>query len=85
MAAVTVKCFGVLRIDSKIGTEKMEADNIKHVFEKINTLMESDMQLAFGEALIYVNGDHCTSKRRKLHDNDEIWLISPASVAEKSK
>lgn len=85
MAAVTVKCFGVFRMASKIDTEKMEADNLKDVFEKINALIESDMQLGFSQALTYINGDHCTSKCKKLHDGDEVWLISPTSVAEKSK
>lgn len=85
MAAVTVKCFGVFRIDSEIDTENMEADNIKDVFEKINALIESDMHLGFSQALTYVNGDHCTSQRKKLHDDDEVWLISPTSVVEKSE
>ncbi len=85
MAAVTVKCFGVFRMDSEIDRENMEAGSIKDVFEKINALIESDMQLGFNQALTYINGDHCASQRKKLHDGDEVWLISPASVAEKSK
>jgi molybdopterin converting factor small subunit len=75
-----VKCFGVFRIDSKIGTVNIEVDTIKDVFKRINELIESDMNITFGEALIYVNGDQCTSKHKKLNDRDEIWLVSPASV-----
>ena len=80
MAMVTVKCFGVLRVDSKIDTVDIESSNIGEVFEKINALIESDMTVSFSQALTYINGDLCTSKHEKLHDGDEVWVISAASL-----
>ena len=78
MATVTVKCFGVLRIDSKLDPVEMQAANIAEVFEKINSLIETDMKVGYTEALTYINGDLCTSKHQKLHDGDEVWMISAA-------
>jgi molybdopterin converting factor small subunit len=79
MAKIDVKCFGVLRIDSKINKASIEAENITGVFPKINELIEGDMTVSFGQALVYLNGERCTSKRQKLNDGDEVWLLSPAS------
>jgi molybdopterin converting factor small subunit len=79
MAKINVKLFGVLRIDSKIDKANIDVGNIAEVFEKVNDIIEGDMTLSFGEALIYINGDRCTSKGKKLNDGDEVWLLSPAS------
>lgn len=79
MAKIFVKCFGILRIDSKIDKSSVEAGNIAEVFLKINELIEGDMTVDFGQALVYLNGERCTSKRQKLKDGDEVWLLSPAS------
>lgn len=79
MAKVFVKCFGVLRLDSKISSASVEAADVAEVFPKINELIEGDMTVDFGQALVYLNGERCTSKRQKLKDGDEVWLLSPAS------
>jgi len=79
MAKVDVKCFGVLRLDSKIDKASIEADNIEDVFEKVNGLIEGDMRISYGDALVYLNSERCESKRKKLKDGDQVWLLSPAS------
>jgi len=79
MAKIEVKCFGVLRIDSKIAKTSLVAADIAEVFPKISELIEGDMTVEFGQALVYINGERCTSKGKKLNDGDEVWLLSPAS------
>ena len=79
MAKIDVKCFGVLRIDSKIAKTSLDAEDIADVFPKMNALIEGDMTVEYGQALVYLNGERCTSKRKKLKDGDEVWLLSPAS------
>lgn len=79
MAKVKVKCFGVLRIDSKIDKAEIEAGSIADVFPAISGLIEGDMTVSYDQALVYLNGERCTSKRQKLNDGDEVWLLSPAS------
>ncbi|MEI6578021.1 MAG: MoaD/ThiS family protein [Eubacteriales bacterium] len=79
MAKINIKLFGVLRIDAKIDKTTIEADSVAEVFPKISELAEGEMTVSFGEALIYLNGERCTSKRQKLNDGDEVWLLSPAS------
>lgn len=79
MAKVTVKCFGVLRMDSKIDKAEVSAGNVAEVFAAVNELIKEDMTLSFGQSLVYINGERCTSKKGKLSDGDEVWLLSPAS------
>ena len=35
--------------------------------------------LSFGDAIVYVDGERCMKKKRKLVGNEEIWLLSPAA------
>lgn len=79
MAKVTVKCFGVLRMDSKIDKAEVDAGNVAEVFAAVNELIKEDMTLSFGQSLVYINGERCMSKKGKLKDSDEVWLLSPAS------
>ena len=36
-------------------------------------------ELKFGDAVVYVNGERCMRKKKKLSDGDEVWLLSPAA------
>ena len=70
-------------------SEKMEKgyyeDLKKQKEQKHDTLPERNValnphkELKFGEAIVYVNGDRCMRKKKKLSDGDEIWLLSPAA------
>lgn len=93
MAEVTIKLFGVLRVDTHLANEKVEADRLSDVFAVLNKRVDviyaenvkKNMSLAhpdplsYKDAIVYVNGERCSKKNCRLSDGDEIWLLSPAS------
>lgn len=82
MAKVKVKLFGVFRIDSKIAETQVEAEKLRDVFTALNEQTggaKMDSGLEFKDAVVYVNGEPCAKKSKKLSDGDELWLLSPAS------
>ena len=44
-----------------------------------NEALNPHKELNFGDAIVYINGERCMRKKKKLNDGDEIWLISPAA------
>ena len=59
--------------------EELKADpNVKYIKPK-NPALEPHKELKFGDAVVYVNGDRCMRKGKKLTDGDEVWLLSPAA------
>ncbi len=44
-----------------------------------NAALQPHKELKFGDAIVYVNGERCMRKGKKLGDGDEIWLLSPAA------
>ena len=93
MAEVTVKLFGVLRIDTHLANEQVQADRLSDIFALLNDRAEliykdrlaakpglrHPAPLSFSDAIVYINGKRCPRKRQKLSEGDEIWLMSPAS------
>ena len=93
MAEVTVKLFGVLRIDTHLANEQVRAEQLSDIFALLNDRAEQIWRertaakpglphpapLSFSDAIVYINGNRCSKKRQKLSDGDEIWLLSPAS------
>ena len=93
MAEVTIKLFGVLRMDTHLANEKVQAEKLTDIFSLLNERADAlyreraaakpglphPAPLSFHDAIVYINGDRCTGKRRLLKDGDEIWLLSPAS------
>ena len=82
MANVTVKLFGVFRVDTHVSQTEIQADRLKDVFEALHRKIgnqQMDSGLQFKDALVYVNGEPCAKKSTKLKDGDELWLLSPAS------
>ena len=93
MAEITIKLFGVYRTDTQISATKIEADKITDVFAVVNKMAEEKFaekqkenpelvkpdEIKFKDAVVYINGEKCTKKGRTLHNNDEIWIMSPAS------
>ena len=93
MAKVTVKLFGVLRIDTHLACEVIDIDKIADIFGtlnkrvdevyaenlKVNSALERPSPLSFKDAVVFVNGERCSKKGKKLYENDEVWLLSPAS------
>ena len=93
MAEVTVKVFGVLRVDTHIAAEKADAERLEDVFDVLNAIVDEKYEenlkddpsldhpgmISFNDAVVYINGERCSKKKTKLKDGDEIWLLSPAS------
>lgn len=93
MAKVKVKLFGVLRVDTHLTEEEIEIDRVADIFESLNVRVDAvyaenkakspaldpPKKLSFKDAVIFINGERCSKKHRKLYDNDEVWLLSPAS------
>ena len=93
MADVTVKLFGVLRVDTHLACEQVNAERLGDIFEllnkrvdevyaenkKIHPMLVHPPALSFKDAIVYINGERCSKKNRKLSDGEEIWLLSPAS------
>ena len=81
MAKVNVKLFGVYRIDTHISHTEIEAEKLSDVLNGLNKMAtgENKSSIAFTDATVFINGEHCKKKKQKLNDGDEIWLLSPAS------
>lgn len=73
---ITVKLYGLLRIDSGIKERKMEAGSMKDVFRDLGEAGISQTELA--GCVILVNGK-AANKRSKLQDGDVVQLLSPVA------
>ena len=93
MAKVTVKLFGVLRMDTHLAKETLDIEKVEDLFQSLNarvdevyaenkakdpTLQHPDA-LSFKHVVLFVNGESCKNKKHRLSDGDELWLLSPAS------
>ncbi len=93
MAKITVKLFGVLRVDTHIANEEIEAGIVNDIFGILNKRIDAVYAenkkndpklvhpgiLSFDDAIVYINGDRVPKKNKALKDGDEVWLMSPAS------
>lgn len=93
MAKVTVKLFGVLRMDTHLASETLDIEKVADLFDSLNQTVDSVYRknlesdptlqkpepLAFKHVVLFINGERCAKKGHKLNDGDEIWLLSPAS------
>ena len=93
MAKVTVKLFGVLRMDTKLKAEEINIYKVEDIFDSLNLIVDERFEenkksnpllphpdkLSFKDAVIFINGERCAKKSKKLSDGDEVWLLSPAS------
>ena len=93
MAKVTVKLFGVLKVDTRLGASEIDVDTVDGIFGVLNTKVDEIFEarvkenprlvhpdkLDFKDALVFINGERCSKKKTKLNEGDEIWLLSPAS------
>lgn len=81
MATVTVKLFGVYRMDTHIASTEITAEKLSDLLDALNKVAahENKSSIAFADATVFINGEHCKKKKQKLNDGDEVWLLSPAS------
>lgn len=59
-----------------LNKQKEQKNNI---LPERNVALNPHKELKFGEAVVYVNGERCMRKKKKLSDGDEVWLLSPAA------
>ncbi len=57
---------------------KKNDPNVKYIKPK-NPALEYHERLQFKDAVVYVNGERCMRKGKKLSSGDEVWLLSPAA------
>jgi len=73
---ITVKLFGLLRLESGIKQRQMEAATVKEVLQQLADAGISKKDLA--GCVIFVNGENA-NKRRKLADGDLVVLMPPVA------
>lgn len=79
MAKVTVKVFGVYRVDSGVKDYVAEATVVNDVFTSLNYLSKvPDSDIHFNNASVFVNNKRCPKGTMRLKEGDEVWIMSPA-------
>ena len=73
---ITVKIYGLLRIESGIKEKQLEATAVKEVLEQL-ACCGIDRKALKG-CVILVNGSNA-NKRSKLTDGDTVVLMSPVA------
>ena len=73
---ITVKLYGLIRIDSGIKEKQLEAATVKEVLDMLADCGIDRKELM--GAVILVNGKPA-NKRRKLSDGDTVVLMSPVA------
>lgn len=58
--------------------KKQEEDNSEFK-KKRNAALEPHKELKFKDAIVYVDGERCMRKGKKLPESGEVWLLSPAA------
>lgn len=73
---ITVKLYGLLRIESGIKEKVMEAVSVKEVLENLAACGIPDKDLS--GCVILINSKNA-NKRSKLKDGDTVVLMSPVA------
>ena len=73
---ITVKLYGLLRLDSGIKERQLEAANVAQVLTFLESQGISRRDLS--GTVILVNGESAT-KRSKLKDGDVVQLLPPVA------
>lgn len=73
---ITVKLYGLLRIDSGIKERRIEAGSIKEVLDDL--MMQGIPRQDLNSCIILVNGKPA-NKRSSLHSGDVVQLLSPVA------
>ena len=73
---ITVKLFGLLRLDSGIRERQLEAQNVKEVFSHLCQAGISKQDLE--GCTVLINGKQA-NKRSKLQDGDTVVLMPPVA------
>ena len=73
---ITVKLYGLLRIDSGIKERRIEAAAMKDVFQDL--MQQGISQKDLNGCMILINGKPA-NKRNSLHDGDVVQLMPPVA------
>ena len=73
---ITVKLYGLLRIDSGIKERKIEGTAMKDVFQ--NLMQQGISRKDLNGCMILINGKPA-NKRNLLHDGDVVQLMPPVA------
>ena len=73
---ITVKLYGLLRIESGIKEKQLEVFSVKEVLETLSECGVSRKELS--SCVILINGNSA-NKRSKLKDGDTVVLMSPVA------
>ena len=73
---ITVKLYGLLRIESGIRERRIEADNMTHVFRDL--MHQGITKQDLNGCMLMVNGKPA-NKRSSLHDGDVVQLFPPVA------
>ena len=73
---ITVKLYGLLRIESGIKEKRLEAANVKEALEQL-TACGIDRKDLNG-CVILINGNNA-NRKSKLTDDDTVVLMSPVA------
>ena len=73
---ITVRLYGLLRIESGIKETQVDAKNVQEVIDYLVTLGISPKELS--GCVIFVNGNSA-NKRNKLTDGDNVVMMSPVA------
>ena len=88
---ISVPCYP--NEDTKLKAEEINIDKVEDIFDSLNLIVDERFEenkksnpllphpdkLSFKDAVIFINGERCAKKSKKLSDGDEVWLLSPAS------
>lgn len=75
---ITVKLYGLLRLDSGIRERQLEADRVDKVFSQLLGETDRITEKDLSGCVILINGKQ-GSKRSKLTDGDQVALLSPVA------
>ena len=73
---ITVKLYGLLRIDSGIRERKIETDHMRDVFQDL--MLQGISQKDLNSCIILINGKS-GNRNSKLRDGDTVVLMSPVA------
>ena len=75
---ITVKLFGLLRLDSGIKERQLEAATVNEVFDLLLKETDRITRRDLDGCVVMINGKQ-GKKRSKLTDGDQVVLLSPVA------
>ncbi len=75
---ITVRLFGLLRLDSGIRELTLEADTVAQVQKALLAHSEALSKKELDGCVVLINNKP-VSKRSKLHDGDTVVFLSPVA------